>query len=295
VRAPSQLRECAKTAEKEQAFCVDSANRTTTALLEAVRNQGSASETGRSSRRRRPRSTDPSPVHRDGERRRLRTATPERPRLDLDALAGRSLDPSICPFLRVEGTGGSLIAPVESPYGGNRCAAMATSCAVGDAQQELLCLSGSFATCPRYARGVARLARPRRRARTRRTPLAVRLASIVLGVVAASAAGHTLAGTAEQPVDEAARTGRGTIAGAAEGDPAGAAALVGTAGFHDRLEPCPDAADCYLWLVKDGDTLPRIAAMLDQPITVLLALNPEVVASGELRVGDRLRVPPPGA
>lgn len=165
-----------------------------------MRDRGSAPDEPGPSHRRRPDPTDssatdaaPSPGF-----------DPEDPlararavRAELDRRPGRAPKPWICPFLRVAGAGGKLLAPVEGAYGGNCCTALGDPKVVGTLQQDLVCLSGSFDGCPRYVAGAAAvvvgsLEPPRRR----RLSASTRAAAVLVGAVAASLAGYALANAA---------------------------------------------------------------------------------------------------
>lgn len=65
----------------------------------------------------------------------------------------RSLDPSICPFLRRD-TGDGLVAPSDEPGYDHTCTAIGAPRPQSLQQQELVCLRSAHADCPRYLRGV---------------------------------------------------------------------------------------------------------------------------------------------
>ena len=201
--------------------------------------------------------------------------------------------PATCPLLRLHaGTGHSSSG--ATPHARNRCTALDAQLPVGSAQQELVCLSGSFRACTSYRRAVAAVVR-RDPARGRTSLLSVRLAAAVLAIIVASAAGHALARGAdpEPPVAGDTAQADAALSGPAAPLPGGGggnASIVATRG----LEPCADRADCYEWVVAPGDTVASIAAHLRRPIPSVLALNPEILGPGDIRVGDRVRVPPPG-
>jgi hypothetical protein len=66
--------------------------------------------------------------------------------------AARSLDPSVCPFFRLD-VDGVLVAPHAAPHEDNRCVAVGPARALSLRQQELVCLRTAHAECPRYRRG----------------------------------------------------------------------------------------------------------------------------------------------
>jgi LysM repeat protein len=64
----------------------------------------------------------------------------------------RSLDPSVCPFLRRD-LHGTLIAPASVPGAEQTCIAVGAPRPQPLRQQELVCLRDAHADCPRYLRG----------------------------------------------------------------------------------------------------------------------------------------------
>jgi len=70
----------------------------------------------------------------------------------------------VCPFFRYEHEG-TLVAPLQVPDDGNRCAAIGVARPQSLRQQELVCLKSAHADCPRYLRGAmtVRTKPPRRR------------------------------------------------------------------------------------------------------------------------------------
>jgi hypothetical protein len=71
----------------------------------------------------------------------------------LGRLEFRSLDPTVCPFLRGVEDDGELAFPIGAPDAVNRCAALREAVPQSLRQQELVCLSGGHVNCPRYLRG----------------------------------------------------------------------------------------------------------------------------------------------
>jgi hypothetical protein len=201
--------------------------------------------------------------------------------------------PAACPLLRIHAAAG-LAADGEAPHARNRCTAFDAQLPVGAAQQELVCLSGSFAACPSYRRALAAVVRRDAR-RGRVSPLSVRLGAAVLGVVLASAAGHALARGADpqQPTDDRTQQADAALSAAAA-LPADIAPNDASGLAMTQLQPCAGRANCFEWVVAPGDTVASIAAALGRPIPSVLALNPEILGPGDIRVGDRVRVPPPG-
>ncbi len=59
------------------------------------------------------------------------------------------------------------------------------------------------------------------------------------------------------------------------------------------LTPCPSKPDCYLYTVKVGDSLQRIARYFGVPYDTVLAMNPSIVDPSTIHPGDVLELPPP--
>jgi hypothetical protein len=72
----------------------------------------------------------------------------------------RSADPTVCPFLRLDAGGDTLVAPYHSPADGHVCAAYGEPKAQSLPQQELVCLRAEHVDCPRYLRGQAAAGAP---------------------------------------------------------------------------------------------------------------------------------------
>ncbi len=64
--------------------------------------------------------------------------------------AGRSPYRTTCPYFRQEGSDGALLAPIERPDPGNRCAAIGWPVEPSRRQQATACLSSEHTSCPRY-------------------------------------------------------------------------------------------------------------------------------------------------
>ena len=78
--------------------------------------------------------------------------------LRLDDIA-RSLDPSVCPFLRRD-LHGTLVAPASVPGVEQTCIAVGAPRPQPLRQQELVCLRDAHADCPRYLRGATDASSP---------------------------------------------------------------------------------------------------------------------------------------
>jgi hypothetical protein len=71
----------------------------------------------------------------------------------------RSLDPSVCPFLRRD-LNGTLVAPASAPDADQTCIAVGAPRPQPLRQQELVCLRDAHADCPRYLRGAMDVSSP---------------------------------------------------------------------------------------------------------------------------------------
>jgi hypothetical protein len=71
----------------------------------------------------------------------------------------RSLDPSVCPFLRRD-LHGTLVAPASVPGAEQTCIAVGAPRPQPLRQQELVCLRDAHADCPRYLRGATDASSP---------------------------------------------------------------------------------------------------------------------------------------
>jgi len=61
------------------------------------------------------------------------------------------------------------------------------------------------------------------------------------------------------------------------------------------LDPCPDRAACYLYTIRPGDNLTRVALRFGVTLTALRAANPEIVDPRLIHVGDLIRIPVPAS
>ncbi len=83
--------------------------------------------------------------------------------------------------------------------------------------------------------------------------------------------------------------------GASIAPPPAATPVSGGAAYApDRLallEPCPDRAGCYRYIVKRGDTLGRIARFFGVPLDSILRLNPQITDPSLILPGQPLILP----
>ncbi|HEY3523734.1 MAG TPA: LysM domain-containing protein [Candidatus Limnocylindrales bacterium] len=103
-----------------------------------------------------------------------------------------SPQPSICPFLRFQGSEG-LTFPMERPDDGNVCTALEEPAVQSTRQQELVCLVAAHADCPRYLRGVAVTTKRAARAESRTLSPAVVASLVVLFASAVVSVGYVAA------------------------------------------------------------------------------------------------------
>jgi LysM repeat protein len=218
------------------------------------------------------------------------------------------------------------------PDQANRCTALGDAAPQSLRQQEYACLVSSHVNCPRFVRGELAMAGPARQVRSgiELTPaiaaaLVVLAASFVLSVgfvvanggmnlpavvspsplTAQGSAGPT-PGESPTPTTEA-----GSPPPSAEPSPkasveaetsapsvrptATASAAPTASPTSDRyalLTPCPDASDCWIYVVRSGDNLVSIARYFGVPLAVVYERNPWAETT-RLVAGQELRLPPP--
>jgi LysM domain len=228
----------------------------------------------------------------------------------LQTLPGRSPDPLVCPFLRAGVDG---LQPPEIAAGGHRCVAVEPPIAVADLQRQLLCQAAVHPTCPRYVRGETAVRvslAPGLGRRGRGAPVAIGTAAVLLVAAAAVAATGGLGPMGDRGAGASPTAGAGGAApsnAAPSRSPLGPArtlapvatvrpTLVATRELPAawrHLEACPAPEACYLYVVERGDTFGAIARRFDTTVKKLRKLNPELADPSTIRVGTKVRVPPP--
>ena len=239
-------------------------------------------------------------------------------------LPGRSPDPIVCPFLRLE-TGEGLAAPGPAVDDGHRCVAGAAPYVPSPLQQQLVCLAVGHSACPRYTKGSAALAAAAGQGGPRvGVPASIRLAALAVVVIFVGAlAFGVLRGTAGTPVPTPTQialastspTPTASVTPAptpsptptptfppsptptpspsrppATPTPSGGGSI---ADRWDGLPKCPDGQACYLYTVKSGDTFIGIATFFGTTKAGLQALNPQITNPGLIHKGEVIKVPPP--
>ena len=236
-------------------------------------------------------------------------------------LRGADAAAMTCPFLGALDDVGVLGDAVAVFDERNRCTAYGPWLPLGQAQQELVCLTVAHRSCPRYTRGM-RYGRsgPRRRV-ARRTGVLVALAllavlavggGIALGVklplgtlTGLFASGPTSSPTVSQspgPASSPTASPTSTPELTASPSPEPTASPLPTEPLlptpppgspYAALEPCPNGQLCYLYKVKSGDTLSGIAGRFGTTVSAIRALNPSVQNTNIIHTGTTLKLPPP--
>ena len=237
--------------------------------------------------------------------------------------------PRICPFLHAGATDGTVREPIGWPDEANRCTALGDAAPQSLRQQEYACLASAHVNCPRFVRGVRLMAYtpPPTGPGLRLTP-AVLAALVVLAASFALSIGFVVAnggmnlpatasGSPQAAVSSAAPTPEASPAATAGSEPTSAASPTASVSAatatpsvapkptpspapspkpsSDRyalLEPCPDAADCWIYAVRGGDNLVSIARYFGVPFETVTELNPWTRTT-QLVAGQGLRLPPP--
>jgi hypothetical protein len=99
---------------------------------------------------------------------------------------------------------------------------------------------------------------------------------------------------AADPLDQRRPSGPEAGAGIEDRDPDGGLRADPASRRAELLTPCPDDADCVIYVVRDGDNLVSIVRFFDVELEATNALNPWLAEAPHLPVGVDLRLPWPG-
>lgn len=239
--------------------------------------------------------------------------------------------PRICPFLHAAVADGSVVEPVRWPDPANRCTALGDVAPQSLRQQEYACLASAHVNCPRFAKGVQLMAEAPRPGSTGVLLSPAILAALVVlatsfalsvGFVVANG-GMELAAVATASPQAAVASPEPSASPASPSAPAETAAPTPSSSVEaataapsppptptptskpsptptprpssDRyalLEPCPDAPDCWIYTVRQGDNLTSIANYFGVSLDAVYERNPWAETE-QLRPGQELRLPPP--
>jgi hypothetical protein len=231
-----------------------------------------------------------------------------------------------CPFLAAIDIQDRLRPASLTPDTANRCLSTGEPVAPTARDQAALCLSGEQAACPRFVRATRGVRAdapipahgPRISAPIAAAGAVVALAALLAGVSlaaegdlsvglggASSSAPAATAGAA----GPAASSG-GSVAAASLAPATPAATPVPTPApsvasptpastpapkpkKYAGLTACPGVDDCYIYVVKRGDTLAAVAARYGLTLDEVLARNPKIRDPGLIVLGQKIRMPTP--
>ena len=241
-----------------------------------------------------------------------------------EGAVGGPLDPPAvpgvyCPFLASIDLADRVQRARLVPDTANRCLSTGEPAAPSARDQSTLCLTAAHDQCSRHIRATTR----RPEAGLQPTPgprisppilaaagvlgLAALLAGVSLAAngdlsvgvgspgspaPSAPAAPATVAPTlppALTPAPTAAPTAAPAVVASATPAPAPTA----TPRTYAGLTPCAGRSDCYIYVVKRGDSLARIAARYGLTLDAVLARNPSIKDPGLIYLGQRIRMPTP--
>jgi hypothetical protein len=246
---------------------------------------------------------------------------------------GAAVPAVYCPFLSSidldDRVGRARLAPDTA----NRCLSTGEPVAPSAHDQRALCLTPDHPACARFVAATRRTREPEPAAAAGRRLSAPILAAVAVLVVAAVAAGASLAvngdlsiGVAPSPSPAATLPASSPMAAATaaprpaptavpslppsptatpapsasptpDADVAAATSEPVTPSPRPRRYPgltaCPNAADCYIYVVKSGDTLGAIAGRYGFTLDEVLERNPSIRDPGLIVRGQEIRLPTP--
>lgn len=246
-----------------------------------------------------------------------------------EAAVGEPLDPSAapgiyCPFLTSIDLADRVQRARLRPDTANRCLSTGEPAAPSARDQSTLCLTAAHERCTRYVRATARRPEPMPPpTRGSRISPPIVAAAGVLGL-AALLAGVSLAANGDLSVGVRSPVSPSSSAPVAEPAtatptplpavtstpsipateaPSTSPAVAATARSspiptatprkYVGLTPCPGRSDCYIYVVKRGDSLVRIAARYGLTLDAVLARNPSIKDAGLVYLGQKIRLPTP--
>jgi LysM repeat protein len=245
--------------------------------------------------------------------------------------AGRSPNSDTCPFFRSIDETGAIRTPFEVPHDANRCMAVADPTPQSVRQQELVCLTAGHVNCPRYLRGALVSSQTARRGPRRSMASPPVIAAVLVLVLAAAASvgflfargGLALALPSPTPSQVAVASSSPTpeptivapttspspspvppspsLSPTPSPSPARTAAPTAiatptpapTSDRYAVLVACPDAPDCWIYIVRAGDNFQSIVNWFGVPYDTVARMNPQLGDLATLHVGDKIRMPPP--
>lgn len=238
---------------------------------------------------------------------------------------------AICRFFAAELADGTIVPPNPFVAPGNRCVAFGDPLPQSNRQQELVCLASAHVNCPRYLRGLLVEATPP--PPPRREPVSIAVIGSAFILVAALAASFAFlavrggfaldlsAGSAApsqvvavaspspsprpspsptltpSPTPSPSLTPPPSVSPPPTPTPSPTPQPAATpAPSSDRyavLTRCPDASDCWIYVVRAGDNLRAIANYFGVSYERILDMNPQINDPTTIHAGDRIRIPTP--